>query len=115
VGQFNGANGLQPKGGAPANAWLVGAQYQNGPLIAGASYFVFQSQGSPLTVGISQRVETGLAVGATYTMAPGLDLIGSYLYGTRHQDDSNFGTGTLGVADNDVKVQMLSLAMLVKW
>jgi predicted porin len=115
VGQFNGVNGLQPKGGAPANAWLVGAQYQNGPLIAGGSYYVFQSQGSPLTVGVSQRVETGLALGATYTLAPGLDLIASYLYGTRHQGDFNFGTGTVGTANNDVKVQMVSLATLVKW
>ena len=115
AGQFNGVNALKPKGGAPGNAWLVGAQYQNGPLVAGASYYVFQSQGSPLAVGISQRVERGLAAGATYTVAPGLYLIASYLYGSRHQGDFNFGTGTLGSAFNDVKVQMASVATLVQW
>jgi long-subunit fatty acid transport protein len=84
-------------------------------LVAGASYYVFQSQGSPLTVGISQRVERGLAIGTTYNLAPGLDLIASYLYGTRHQGDFNFGTGTVGAAGNDVKVQLVSIATSVKW
>ena len=115
VGQYNGVNGLQPKGGAPANAWLGGVQYTAGPWVAGASYYVYNSQGSPLTVGISQRRETGLAIGTTYTLAPGLDLIASYLYGTRHQGDFNFGTGTLGAANNDTKVQLISLATYVKW
>ena len=115
IGQYNGVNGLQPKGGAPGNAWLGGVQYATGPWVAGASYYVFQSQGSPLTVGIAQRVERGLAVGTTYTIAPGLDLIASYLYGSRHQGDFNFGSGTVGAANNDVKVQLISLAALVKW
>jgi long-subunit fatty acid transport protein len=60
-------------------------------------------------------VERGLAVGTTYTIAPGLDLIASYLYGSRHQGDFNFGSGTVGAANNDVKVQLISLAALVKW
>jgi predicted porin len=114
-GQYNGVNGLQPKGGAPATAWLAGLQYTTGPWVAGASYYVFDSQGSPLTVGIAQRKETGLAIGTTYTLAPGLDLIASYLYGTRHQGDFNFGTGTLGAANNNTKVQLFSLATFVKW
>ena len=115
VGQYNGVNALQPKGGAPGNAWLAGVQYQTGPWVAGASYYVYQSQGSPLTVGIAQRVERGLAVGSTYTIAPGLDLIASYLYGTRHQGDFDFATGTLGPDENNVKVQLFSLATIVKW
>jgi len=103
-----------------ANAWLAGAQYRTGPLVVGGSYYVYsyyvyQSQGSALTVGIAQRVERGLALGATYSVAPGLDVIASYLYGTRHQDDFDFATGTAGAANNDVKVQLLSLAAVVKW
>jgi len=115
VGQYNGVNGLQPRGGVPANAWLAGVQYTAGPWVAGASYYVYDSQGSPLTVGIAQRREVGLAVGTTYTLAPGLDLIASYLYGTRHQGDFNFGTSTLGAANNDTKVQLFSLATYIKW
>jgi hypothetical protein len=76
---------------------------------------VYQSQGSPLTVGIAQRVERGLALGATYNLAPGLQLIGSYLYGTRHQGDFNFATGAVGPANNNVQSELLSAALLVKW
>ena len=94
---------------------MAGVQYQTGPWVAGASYYVYQSQGSPLTVGIAQRVERGLAVGSTYTIAPGLDLVASYLYGTRHQGDFDFATGTLGPDENNVKVQLFSLATIVKW
>lgn len=115
VGQFNGVNGLQPKGGAPGDAWLVGVQYQSGPWVTGASYYVYTSQGSPLTVGISQRREEGIAVGTTYTLAPGLDIIASYLYGQRHQGGFDFATGTLGAANNDVKSQLFALATVVKW
>jgi predicted porin len=115
IGQYNGVNALQPKGGAPASAWLVGLQYATGPFVAGASYYVYNSQGSPLTVGIAQRREVGLAIGATYTLAPGLDLIASYLYGTRHQGDFDFATGTVGPFNNNTKVQLVSLATYVKW
>jgi len=115
AGDFNGVLALQPKGGVAANAWLLGAQYAAGPLTAGASYYVYQSQGSPLTVGIAQRVERGLALGATYNLAPGLQLIGSYLYGTRHQGDFNFATGAVGPANNNVQSELLSAALLVKW
>jgi predicted porin len=115
VGQYNGANALQPKGGASGNAWLAGIQYQQGPWVVGASYYAFDSQGSPLTVGISQRREIGVAIGTTYTLAPGLDLIASYLYGQRHQGDFNFGTGALGPANNDTRSQLFALATAVKW
>jgi predicted porin len=115
AGQFNGVLALQPKGGVNANAWLVGAQYATGPLTVGASYYVYQSQGSPLTVGIAQRVERGLAIGGNYTLAPGLVMYLSYLYGTRHQGDFNFATGTTGAAFNDVKTQLIGLGTVVKW
>jgi predicted porin len=115
IGQYNGVNALQPKGGVSGNAWLAGLQYRTGPLVVGGSYYVYQSQGSALTVGIAQRVERGLALGATYSVAPGLDVIASYLYGSRHQGDFDFATGTVGAAFNDVKVQLFSLATVVKW
>jgi predicted porin len=115
AGKFNGVMALQPKGGVAANAWLIGAQYTTGPLTAGLSYYVYQSQGSPLTVGIGQRVERGLAVGGNYTLAPGLSLYASYLYGTRHQGGFNFATGAVGAANNDVKTQLIAVGTAVKW
>ena len=59
--------------------------------------------------------ERGLALGATYTLAPGLQLIASYLYGTRHQGDFDFATSTVGSANNTVQAQLLSAGMVVKW
>jgi predicted porin len=115
VGQYNGVNALQPKGGAPGNAWLAGIQYATGPWVIGASYYVYTSQGSALAVGISQRREEGIAVGTTYTLAPGLDIIASYLYGQRYQGDFNFATGTLGGANNNVKSQLFAVATVVKF
>ena len=43
IGQYNGVNGLQPRGGARGNAWLAGIQYQSGPWVAGGSYYVYNS------------------------------------------------------------------------
>jgi predicted porin len=115
TGTLNGVNALEPKGGAGETAWLVGAQYARGPIVFGASWFDFTSQGSPLTVKIAQRREQGFAAGATYNVAPGLQLIASYLYGTRHQGDFNFATGTVGTAENNTRAQALILATVVKW
>jgi predicted porin len=115
TGTLNGVNALEPKGGAGETAWLVGAQYANGPIVVGASWFDFTSQGSPLTVKIAQRREQGFAAGTTYNLAPGLQLIASYLYGTRHQGDFNFATGTVGAAENNTRAQAFILATVVKW
>jgi Gram-negative porin len=115
TGAYNGVNGLKPRGGADGNAWLFGAQYSTGPLTLGASYFDYSSQGSPLTVGITQRREQGFAAGSNYTLAPGLVLYLSYLYGTRHQGDFDFATGTTGAANNNIKTQLVALGTVVKW
>jgi predicted porin len=115
TGRFNGVNGLTPRGGASGNAWLVGAQYANGPITVGASYYDYSSQGSPLTVGIAQRREQGLAAGGNYALAPGLNLYLSYLYGTRHQGDFDFVSGKVANTNNNIKTQVIALGTIVKW
>ncbi len=115
TGRLNGVNALQPKGGVGETAWLAGAQYANGPIVVGASWFDFTSQGSPVTVGIAQRREQGFAAGATYNVAPGLSLIASYLYGTRHQGDFDFVTSTKAPTHNDTRAQAFILGSVVKW
>jgi predicted porin len=115
TGAYNGVNGLKPRGGVDGKAWLVGAQYTTGPLTFGASYYDYTSQGSPLTVGIAQRREQGFAAGGNYVLAPGLTLYLSYLYGTRHQGNFDFATGTTGNANNNIKTQLFALGSSVKW
>jgi predicted porin len=115
TGRFNGVNALVPKGGANGVAWLVGAQYARGPLVVGASWYDYTSQGSPLTVGIAQRREQGFAAGVTYNLAPGLAIMASYLYGTRHQGDFDFVTGKAANTNNNTRAQEIALATIVKW
>jgi predicted porin len=115
AGAYNGAGALQPKGGVHAVAWLGGVQYSSGPFTIGTSYYDFNSQGAGTLVGISQRNEVGYAAGMTYTLAPGLSLYASYVYGTRHQGDFNFQTGATGAAYNNVKGQAFGIGSIVKW
>jgi hypothetical protein len=114
-GTYNGAGALQPAGGVHAVAWLGGIQYSSGPFTIGTSYYTFDSQGSPSLVGITQRHEVGYAAGMTYGIAPGFALWVSYIYGTRHQGDFDFQTGTVGTAYNNVKAQAAGIGTIVKW
>jgi hypothetical protein len=115
TGTYNGQGGLQPKGGVHAIAWLGGVQYAGGPLVIGGSFYNFQSQGFPSLVNISQRNENGLALGLTYSLAPGISIWASYLYGTRHQGDFDFQTGAIGSAYNNVKSQVFGIGPVIRW
>jgi hypothetical protein len=114
-GNYNGAGAVMPDGGTHAIAWLGGATYSSGPFTIGGSYFAFDSQGAIALAGITQRHETGTALGMTYGIAPGFVLWVSYLYGTRHQGDFNFETSATGVAYNNVKSQAFGVGTMVKW
>jgi hypothetical protein len=115
-GNSNGIGALQPQGGVHAIAWMGGIQYASGPLTVGTSYYQYDSQGTTTLVGISQRHETGFAAGGTYALAPGMVIYLSYLYGTRHQGDYDFQTGSVGTAAyNNVKGQAFSIGTQVKW
>jgi len=120
-GAVNGIGALQPSGGVHAVSWMGGATYSTGPFTIGASYYQYDSQGSPAMVGISQRHEDAFAAGMTYGIAPGLVLWVSYLYGTRHQGDYNFATGAAGTPSdpqygyNNVKSQAAAIGTMIKW
>jgi Gram-negative porin len=120
-GQLNGDYSLMPQGGVQGLAWMVGGQYTTGPIVIGASYFQYQFAGnwtranSALGVG---RTETddGFAAGGTYTVAPGMALYLSYLYGQRHQIGYDFVTGTAGSPDsNNAHSNVFSLGTVLKW
>ncbi|MBS0559185.1 MAG: hypothetical protein JSR21_03930 [Proteobacteria bacterium] len=115
AGSTNGQGALQPAGGVHAIAWLAGIQYTNGPLVIGNSFYNYQSQGSPALVGLTQRNENAYAAGLTWTIAPGLAIWASYVYGTRHQGGFNFQTGAQGVAFNNVQSQAFGVGPVVRW
>ncbi|OJW20633.1 MAG: hypothetical protein BGO51_17990 [Rhodospirillales bacterium 69-11] len=117
-GAVNGQGALRPSGGADLQGWLVGASYKAGPFTVGGSFESIDSQGAPQLVGISQRHEIGVDVGASYVVAPGLVGWIEYLYQQRHQGGFNFAAGS-AVSDagayNDVKGQGLQIGTTIFW
>jgi outer membrane protein OmpU len=125
-GAFNQVSGynfaLEPDGGNAAIGTLVGAQYTVGPIIVGGSVFRFQTTGDlvpnnaggfELTEG--QQVNNGLALGGTYTLAPGVSLFIDYDYGWRYQGGLNFATLTAGTTDNRVQAQLFGVGTQIQW
>ena len=115
-GDMNGQWGLRPDGGVHMNAYIVGAQYQIGPVIVGASYFNNQNQGDYQRIAAEgQRQEWGLAAGGTYSLTPGIGLYLAYLYGQRKQGGYDFLAGTPGTTNNQVKAQAAGLGVTMQW
>ena len=125
TGRFNGnvANTL-PSGFKDSNAWLGGASYTFGPMIVGASYFVSESAGDLGNAYFGrQRKEQGIAAGGTYSLAPGISIFLSGLWGERKQNGFNFVTNTgvnttTGVGQtgsNKVTVSAVSLGTAFSW
>ena len=78
------------------------------------------SQGSGNLTGVSQRREFGVAFGGNYNVAPGLYLVGEYMYQYRHQGDFDFANNTAGTPANglgtrDAKGQGVMFSTVVNW
>jgi hypothetical protein len=114
-GQVNGQLAPKPSGGAPMSGWLAGVTYKTGPLIVGLVGEGTHSQGSPLTVGKTQRYEYGVNAGAAYTIAPGLVAFAEYIYQHRQQNGFNFASGAAGGAFNTVQSQGLQVGTTIYW
>jgi Gram-negative porin len=119
-GRMGGDYALQPKGGQDELAFMLGTQYTTGPIVVGGSYFKTKYAGgwteATAADGVA-RTETdqGIAAGATYSVAPGLALYLSYLYGLRHQIGYDFYTSSPGTAGNNTTAQVFSLGTVMKW
>jgi hypothetical protein len=130
-GDFNGSWGLQPKAGycvaigvcenstTTAIAWVAGARFTipTLPSTVGGSFFQYKYQGQP---GLpTQRVSSGLDLGATYGLGPGAVLIAEYLWGYNQQGGFNFltnaDTGSTANQNNKVWEQTLLLGMSLRF
>ena len=119
-GRYNGQWSLDAKHAADGVAWIAGASYTVGPLIIGASWIDYVSQGDNTLINVSQRREQGAAAGATYSLAPGIAIFLSYLWDQRKQSGFNFITGadtaaTGGTANNRVRAQALAIGTGLSW
>jgi Gram-negative porin len=122
-GAVNGQLGMRPEGGANENAILTGLTYANGPIVLGAEIGMVDSQGDARLVGMSQRHEYEIAFGGNYKLAPGVQLVGEYMYQHRHQGGFDFNTGALGAGTTataagltrDVQSNSFLFATVLTW
>jgi hypothetical protein len=123
-GAVNGALAMRPEGGAPESAWVAGLTYANGPITLGAEMGVVDSQGDARLTRISQRHEYEIAFGGAYKLAPGVQLVGEYMYTHRHQGGYDFanaalgtpgGAATAGTSTRDAQAQGLMFSTVLTW
>jgi len=95
-GNMNGQLVMRPQGGASENAIVTGLLYRNGPITLGTQVAVVETQGQASLTGISQRHEFEVTFGGNYNIAPGMYLVGEYMYTQRHQGGFDFVTGANG-------------------
>jgi hypothetical protein len=113
-GAVDGQLGMRPTGGAPMNAVITGLTYANGPITFGVDYAVVDSQGDARLVGLSQRHEYEAAVGGSYRLAPGLQLVAEYIYEHRHQGGFDFAANALG-SSRDAQSNNYVLGTVLTW
>ena len=113
-GAVNGALAMRPTGGVSTNAILTGLTYSKGPLVLGAEVGIIETQGAAQLTGISQRREFEIAAGGNYKLAPGIQLVGAYMYTQRHQGRFDFAQNAVG-ATRDAKGQGFMLATVLTW
>jgi hypothetical protein len=101
-GAINGQLAMRPTGGVTQNAIVTGLLYKNGPLTLGTELGIVESQGSNSLVGVSQRHEWEVAFGGNYNLAPGLYLVGEYMYTSRHQGGFDFVSGANGAGSSGI-------------
>ena len=116
-GAVNGQLAERPTGGAPTNAVLFGLTYLNGPWTLAATFGTIDTQGDARLTGISQRHEYETAVGGTYKVAPGLQLVGEYQYAHRHQGGFDFNQGAPGLngTTRDAQYQGVTFGTILSW
>ena len=123
-GRVNGQWSLVPKGLPDAQAILGGVSYTVGPFVVGAHYLNYKSAGDLGNAAQGRlRNEQGVGYGATYSLAPGVSLFLSGLWGQRRQNGYNFLTGQ-GVSatapqgnafSNKVSSSIISLGTAFSW
>ena len=135
-GRYNGQWSLDPKEGKDAFNYLVGASYAVGPVIIGGSYLSSMYAGlktgqtpgpggGATTNGTNPFVgnvnQWGVAAGATYSFAPGMNIFLSYLYDHRKELGVDLLTGVASTATarvtthNNIQAQGISIGTQFRW
>ena len=100
-GRKNGYMGLAPQGAVSQVGTVIGIKYVTGPLAIGGSAFKYWDQGNVQMTGLSQHTARGIEFGAVYTVAPGYQVFGEYLWNDQYQGGVNGLTGATGSPFNN--------------
>lgn len=131
-GRDNGQWSLQPKGGQNMFAGLIGSSYTVGSNVIGFQVLHTEDAGSwtdTNTTGAGANVgkvrnQFGVALGDTFTLAPGAFLFIDYLYGTRHQAGVDLLSGTISgtssangfvKTNNNTRAQAFFVGTMFRW
>jgi hypothetical protein len=112
-GDYNGQFAPKPTNGTNSLAWIAGVEYAWGPLIVGGAYYKWKYQGWWTLPGA--QLDQGLQFGFTYNIAPGLALLGEWLYGQRYRGNFDFSQGAPGANFNNAKSQVAGIGLQWRW
>jgi predicted porin len=122
TGSVNNQLNMKPEGGAPMSAVLTGLTYANGPVILGAEIGMVNDQGAAQLTGFSQQHDVEIAFGGNYKLAPGVQLVGEYMYEYRHQGAFDFNSGAVGAIQpngarltRDARANALVFSTVLTW
>lgn len=93
--------------------WQLGIKYDIGPFSVGMAYHQAQYEGS--IAAPANAKDQGFGIGASYAVAPGLNLFAEYLYGQREEGGVNLRTGQLGNFNNKAQSNVFGLGVAFNW
>ena len=116
-GAFNYQLQPAPKGSKSAVAYELGASYQMGPVVVGAQYTHDSLPGNYNGTTITKNlVETGFALGGTYTLTSGVAMYATYLYGEKKQAGFDWATvGGTSVGSDKVHINAFVVGTDIHW
>jgi hypothetical protein len=116
AGRKNGYVALEPIGGVHQIGAIGGVKYVAGPFTVGVALMDYWDQGNVQMTGLSQHHAWGINPGFSYTVAPGYQIYGEYLWNAQTQGGVNQITGATGTAaNNTIKGQGFVLGNVVNF
>jgi predicted porin len=121
---YGGGTPLRPLADGTGNddglfTWQLGARYAIGPFGVGIAYHEASYEGSQAIA--SNAKDKGLGIGASYAVAPGLNLFLEYLYGTREENGVDLrsaaagGTTTHNGNNNKFTTNVIGAGIALNW
>jgi hypothetical protein len=115
-GRKNGYFNPEPEGGVHQIGVIGGVKYVAGPLTVGIALMDYWDQGNVQMTGLSQHHAWGVNPGFAYTVAPGYQVYGEYLFNQQQQSGVNQLTGATGTnANNIIKGQAIVFGNVVNF